>query len=83
MSDKINTNQLFKDGYVKAGEYENMLDSLKWVYEYFINCHPEKYVLHMQVRAYQTCSRSRFQVRSDFGEVSNDLMSDSDKLGQS
>ena len=24
----------------------------------------------MQVRAYQTCSRSRFQVRSDLGEVS-------------
>ena len=39
----------FRDAYVDAGEYENVLDSLKWVTDYFIKAHPSKYVLYGQV----------------------------------
>ena len=41
--------KFIKDEYVKAGEYDRVVDSLKWVYEYEMNCHPSKYTLHMQV----------------------------------
>ena len=40
----------FKEAYVDIGEYQNVLDSLKWVTDYFIKAHPSKYVLYGQVR---------------------------------
>ena len=39
----------YKEGYVNGGEYDNMLDSLKWAYIYLMNAHPSKYVIYMQV----------------------------------
>ena len=44
----------FRDAYMDAGEYENVLDSLKWVTDYFIKAHPSKYVLYGQV-VYKFC----------------------------
>lgn len=41
---------LFEDAYRDAGEYENLLDSIKWPLEYLINCHISKYELVGQVR---------------------------------
>ena len=29
----------FKQGYVNADEYQNMLDSIKWPLDYFLKCH--------------------------------------------
>ena len=29
----------FKNGYMAAGQYEIMLDSIKWPLDYFIKCH--------------------------------------------
>ena len=40
----------FKDGYVDAGQFENLLDALKWGTDFFIKAHPEKYVLYGQVK---------------------------------
>ena len=38
----------FKKGYEKASQYENMLDMVKWGTDFFIKCHPEKYVFYIQ-----------------------------------
>ena len=29
----------YKDGYKSAGEYDNLLDAIKWGTDYFIKCH--------------------------------------------
>ena len=39
----------FKEGYEKAGQYEYMLDMVKWGADYFVKCHAEKEVLYIQV----------------------------------
>ncbi len=39
----------FKKGYQRANQYEHMLDMIKWGTDYFIKCHPEKYVFYIQV----------------------------------
>ncbi|KAJ6633841.1 Endoglucanase E-4 [Pseudolycoriella hygida] len=38
-----------KEGYVKAGQWENGLDCLKWAMDYFIKIHPSPNVLYVQV----------------------------------
>jgi hypothetical protein len=39
----------FAKGYRKAGQYKYMLDMIKWGTDYFLKCHPEKYVFYIQV----------------------------------
>ena len=39
----------YKDAYKAAGQYNNALDSIKWGTDYFIKCHPSKYVFYGQV----------------------------------
>ena len=39
----------FKDAYKHSGQYDNLLDALKWGTDYFIKAHPEKYVFYGQV----------------------------------
>ena len=39
----------FKEGYIKANQYEILLDTVKWATDYFIRGHPEKNVLYVQV----------------------------------
>ena len=39
----------YSHAYWNAGEYDRMLDSLKWVYSYLMAAHPSKYEIHMQV----------------------------------
>jgi hypothetical protein len=39
----------FKKGYERANQYEYMLDMIKWGTDFFIKCHPEKYVFYIQV----------------------------------
>jgi len=39
----------FKEGYVKAGEWEHAKDALKWGMDYMIKNHPEPNVLYVQV----------------------------------
>ena len=39
----------FQKGYERANQYENMLDMIKWGTDFFIKCHPEKYVFYIQV----------------------------------
>ena len=39
----------FKNGYKKAGQYQYMLDMVKWGTDYFLKCHPEKDVFYIQV----------------------------------
>lgn len=39
----------FQEGYKKAGQYKYMLDMVKWGTDYFLKCHPEKYVFYIQV----------------------------------
>ena len=39
----------FKNGYQRAGQYEYMLDMIKWGTDFFLKCHPEKYVFYIQV----------------------------------
>ena len=39
----------FQKGYKKAGQYKYMLDMVKWGTDYFLKCHPEKYVFYIQV----------------------------------
>ena len=38
-----------KEGYIRAGEYNRALDSIRWAFDYLMACHPEKYTVHMQV----------------------------------
>ena len=39
----------FKKGYQKVGQYNYMLDMVKWGTDYFLKCHPEKGVFYIQV----------------------------------
>mgnify|MGYP004444709445 CR=1 FL=1 len=39
----------FKKGYKSAGQYEILLDTVKWGTDYFIKCHPKKDVLYVGV----------------------------------
>ena len=39
----------FKNGYKSAGQYEILLETVKWSTDYFIKCHPEKDVLYVGV----------------------------------
>lgn len=39
----------YKDAYTKSGQYEYMLDTLKWVNDYLIKCHPEPDVYYYQI----------------------------------
>ena len=39
----------FKDGYKKAGQWENLLDMVKWGSDYFVKCHSGKNELYVQV----------------------------------
>ncbi|XP_013419079.1 uncharacterized protein LOC106179839 [Lingula anatina] len=39
----------YKDAYVAAGEYNNMLSSVKWPLDYFIKAHTSKNELYVQV----------------------------------
>ena len=43
----------FRDAYVEAGEFRNVLNSLKWVTDYFIKAHTSKYELYGQVRHFK------------------------------
>ena len=40
----------FKNGYMVAGQYEFMLDSIKWPLDYFIKCHIDVDTFVGQVR---------------------------------
>ena len=44
----------FADGYKKAGQYENLLDAVKWGTDYLIKCHTGKDELYVQVGNGQT-----------------------------
>jgi hypothetical protein len=39
----------YKDGYKCAGEWDNMLDAIKWGTDYFLKCHVSDNVLYGQV----------------------------------
>ena len=39
----------FKRGYQKAGQYQYMLDMVKWGTDFFLKCHSEKDVFYIQV----------------------------------
>jgi len=39
----------FEEAYKKAGQFEYLLDTVKWGTDYFIKCHPEKDVLYIGV----------------------------------
>ena len=39
----------FKEGYEKAGQYDYVLDMVKWGADYFVKCHAEKDTLYIQV----------------------------------
>ena len=39
----------YQDGYKAAGNYEAVLDSLKWSYDYLMAAHPEPNKIYMQV----------------------------------
>jgi len=39
----------FRDAYVDAGEFQHVLNSLKWATDYFIKAHTSKYELYGQV----------------------------------
>ena len=39
----------FKDGYESAGQFEYLLDALKWGTDYFIKAHPSQNVFYGQV----------------------------------
>ena len=41
----------FQEGYEKAGELQNMLDSIKWPLDYFMKCHVSPNELYGQVGA--------------------------------
>ena len=41
----------FEKGYRIAGEYENVLDSIKWPLDYFIKCHVSPNEFYAQVSA--------------------------------
>ena len=44
---------LFPDGYIKAGEYQNGLDAIKWGTDYFLECHTGKTSLyHLEFRLF-------------------------------
>ncbi|MBQ9946992.1 MAG: glycoside hydrolase family 9 protein [Oscillospiraceae bacterium] len=38
-----------KDAYVQSGQYEYIMDTIKWINDYLIKCHPEKDVYYYQV----------------------------------
>ena len=40
----------FYSAWQDAGELENVLDSLKWVTDYLIKCHPDPDTYYVQVR---------------------------------
>ena len=44
----------FAEGYKKAGQWENLLDAVKWGADYFIKCHSGKNELYVQVGNGQT-----------------------------
>ena len=44
----------FEEGYKKAGQWENLLDAVKWGADYFIKCHSGKDELYVQVGNGQT-----------------------------
>lgn len=39
----------YKDALQKSGQLSYMMDQIKWAADYFIKCHPEKYVYYYQV----------------------------------
>lgn len=39
----------YKNAYTESGQYEYMLDTLKWVNDYIMKCHPEPDVYYYQV----------------------------------
>ncbi len=39
----------YKDAYTESGQYDYMLDTIKWVNDYLIKCHPEDDVYYYQV----------------------------------
>ena len=40
----------FREGYVRAAELQNVLDSIRWPLDYFIKCHTANNELYGQVR---------------------------------
>ena len=42
----------YKDGYQAAGEYDNLLDAIKWGTDFFIKCHVSDNEFYGQVIAY-------------------------------
>ena len=40
---------MFEDAYAKAGQLDIMRDSVRWVLDYFIKCHPNANELYFQV----------------------------------
>ena len=41
----------YKAGYESAGEFDNLLDAIKWGTDYFIKCHAADDVFYGQVEA--------------------------------
>ncbi|AEM74912.1 glycoside hydrolase family 9 protein [Caldicellulosiruptor acetigenus] len=39
----------YKDAFVKSGQLQHILNQIEWVNDYFVKCHPEKYVYYYQV----------------------------------
>ncbi len=39
----------YKDAFVKSGQLEHILNQIEWVNDYFVKCHPSKYVYYYQV----------------------------------
>ena len=51
----------YKDGYKSAGEYDNLLDAIKWGTDYFIKCHVSDNEFYGQVGfLYHISERSLF-----------------------
>jgi hypothetical protein len=38
-----------EESYVKSGQYDYILDEIKWANDYFIKCHPEPNIYYYQV----------------------------------
>ena len=49
----------YKDGYKSAGEYDNLLDAIKWGTDYFIKCHVSDNEFYGQVGFPQHISKKR------------------------
>ena len=51
----------YEVGYKCAGEYENLLDAIKWGTDYFIKCHTKDNEYYAQVRMQFLCIDTSIQ----------------------